>query len=45
MSRNAFAIEKLCVFFEDPQQAAAALPRFYAVPGVEVVQGRRKMWR
>ena len=26
MSRNAFAIEKLCVFFETPQQAAAALP-------------------
>ena len=42
MSRNAFAIEKLCVFFEDPQQAAAALPRFYAVPGVEVVQGSPK---
>ena len=33
MSRNAFAIEKLCVFFETPQQAAAALPRFRAVPG------------
>ena len=42
MSRNAFAIEKLCVFFENPQQAAAALPRFYAVPGVEVVQGSPK---
>ena len=39
MSRNAFAIEKLCVFFENPQQAAAALPRFHAVPGVEIVQG------
>jgi hydroxymethylpyrimidine pyrophosphatase-like HAD family hydrolase len=39
MSRNAFAIEKLCVFFETPQQAAAALPRFRAVPGVEIVQG------
>lgn len=42
MSRNAFAIEKLCVFFDDPQQAAAALPRFYAVPGVEIVQGSPK---
>lgn len=42
MSRNAFAIEKLCVFFEDPQQAAAALPRFRAVPGVEIVQGSPK---
>ena len=42
MSRNAFAIEKLCVFFENPQQAAAALPRFYAVPGVEIVQGSPK---
>ena len=42
MSRNAFAIEKLCVFFETPQQAAAALPRFHAVPGVEIVQGSPK---
>ena len=42
MSRNAFAIEKLCVFFENPQQAAAALPRFRAVPGVEIVQGSPK---
>ena len=42
MSRNAFAVEKLCVFFEDPQQAAAALPRFRAVPGVEIVQGSPK---
>ena len=42
MSRNAFAIEKLCVFFETPQQAAAALPRFRAVPGVEIVQGSPK---
>ncbi len=42
MSRNAFAIEKLCVFFENPQQAAAALPRFHAVPGVEIVQGSPK---
>ena len=39
MSRNAFAIEKLCVFFENPQQAASALPRFRAIPGVEIVQG------
>ena len=42
MSRNAFAIEKLCVFFETPQQATAALPRFRAVPGVEIVQGSPK---
>ena len=42
MSRNAFAIEKLCVFFETPQQATAALPRFHAVPGVEIVQGSPK---
>ena len=39
MSRNAFAVEKFCVFFETPQQAAAALPRFRAIPAVEVVQG------
>ena len=39
MSRNAFAIEKLCVFFENAAQAAAALPRFRAIPAVEIVQG------
>ena len=39
MSRNAFAVEKFCVFFENAAQAAAALPRFRAIPAVEVVQG------
>lgn len=39
MSRNAHAIEKFCMFFEDAAQAQAALPRFYALEGVEVVQG------
>ena len=39
MSRNAHAIEKFCMFFETAAQAQAALPRFYALEGVEVVQG------
>ena len=39
MSRNAHAIEKFCMFFEDAAQAQAALPRFYALKDVEVVQG------
>ena len=36
MSRHAHEIEKFCMFFEN---AEAALPRFYALEGVEVVQG------
>ena len=39
MCRNAHAIEKFCMFFEDAAQAQAALPRFYALEDVEVVQG------
>ena len=39
MSRNAHAIEKFCMFFENAEAAEAALPRFYALEGVEVVQG------
>lgn len=39
MSRHAHAIEKFCMFFEDEAQAEKALPRFYALKDVEVVQG------
>lgn len=39
MSRNAHAIEKFCMFFENAEAAEAALPRFYALKDVEVVQG------
>ena len=41
MSRHAHEVEKhVSVFFADPDQAASqALPRFRAMPGVEVVQG------
>ena len=42
MSRHAAEIEKLCVFFETAAQASAALPRFRAVPAVEIVQGSPK---
>ena len=39
MSRHAHEIEKFCMFFDTPEQARAALPRFCALPGAEVVQG------
>ena len=39
MSRHAHEIEKFCMFFENAEAAEAALPRFYALEGVEVVQG------
>lgn len=39
MSRNAHAVEKFCMFFDTAEEAQAALPRFRALEGVEVVQG------
>ena len=39
MSRHAHEVEKFCMFFDTPVQAQAALPRFRALPGTEVVQG------
>lgn len=39
MSRHAHEVEKFCMFFDTAEQAKAALPRFYAVEGIEVVQG------
>ena len=39
MSRHAHEIEKFCMFFDTPEEAQAALPRFYALEGAEVVQG------
>ena len=39
MSRHAHEVEKFCMFFDTPEQAQAALPRFRALPGTEVVQG------
>jgi len=39
MSRHAHEIEKFCMFFENAEAAEAALPQFYALEGVEVVQG------
>ena len=39
MSRHAHEVEKFCMFFDTPEQAQAALPRFRALPDTEVVQG------
>ena len=39
MSRHAHEVEKFCMFFDTPEEARAALPRFYALEGAEVVQG------
>ena len=39
MSRHAHEVEKFCMFFDTPEEARAALPRFRALPGAEVVQG------
>lgn len=39
MSRHAHEIEKFCMFFDTEAEAKAALPRFTAMSGVEVVQG------
>ena len=39
MSHHSHEIEKLCMFFDSTEKANAALPRFQAIPGVEVVQG------
>ena len=39
MSRHAHEVEKFCMFFDTPEAARAALPRFYALEGAEVVQG------
>ena len=39
MSRHAHEVEKFCMFFDTPEEAQAALPRFYALEGAEVVQG------
>ena len=39
MSRHAHEVEKFCMFFDTPEEAQAALPRFRALPGAEVVQG------
>ena len=39
MRRHAQEIEKFCMFFENAEAAEAARPRFYALEGVEVVQG------
>lgn len=39
MSRHAHEVEKFCMFFDTPEAARAALHRFYALEGAEVVQG------
>ena len=39
MSRHAHEVEKQCLFFADPHLVPAALARFRATPGIEVVQG------
>lgn len=39
MSRHAHEIEKFCMFFDSVERAKELLPRFTALPGVEVVQG------
>ena len=39
MSHHSREIEKLCMFFGSIEKTNAALPRFQAIPGVEVVQG------
>ena len=39
MSRHAHEVEKFCMFFDTPEEAQAALPRFYALEGADVVQG------
>lgn len=39
MSREAYAIEKFCLFFGSAEKAQAALPAFRQLKGVEVVQG------
>ena len=39
MARHAHEIEKLCMFFDSTEKTSAALPRFQAIPGAEVVQG------
>ena len=39
MSRHAHEVEKFCMFFDTPEEAREALPRFRALPGAEVVQG------
>lgn len=39
MSRHAHEVEKFCMFFDTAKEAAAALPRFHALAGAEVVQG------
>lgn len=39
MSRHAHEIEKLCVFFDSIAETEAALPRFLALSGVQIVQG------
>ena len=39
MSRHAHEVEKFCMFFDTVEQAQAALPRFRALAGAEVVQG------
>ena len=39
MSRHAHEVEKMCVFFGSVELTNAAMPRFQALPGVEIVQG------
>ena len=39
LSRHAHEVEKFCMFFDSAEIAQAALPRFRALPGTEVVQG------
>lgn len=39
MSRHAHEVEKFCMFFDSIEIAQAALVRFRAFPGIEVVQG------
>ena len=41
MSRHAHEVEKFCMFFHSVKEAQQYLPRFTAIEGVEVVQGRR----
>ena len=41
MSRHAHEVEKFCMFFHSAEEAQQYLPRFTAIEGVEVVQGRR----
>lgn len=39
MARQAHTVEKFCMFFDSAAKAQAAMPSFWAIKGVEIVQG------